>query len=136
MLYRQNRKRTYSIALLLSITFVLQFSITPNAYTHNNRSNQSNYQPFTQYGEVYTIKDYTGSELLSNTEINYIMVRNLKDFQRFLNRPFDIIVLSIFIFCILLIYRSSYHKKRKRRLPVMAASLGGHAPPVRLFSCL
>ena len=137
MLYRQNRKRTYSIALLLSVTFLLQYALTPNVFTYNiNRSDHKNYQPLTQYGEVFMVKDYTGSQLLSNTEISYIVVRNLKDFQRLLSRPSDIVILPIFAFFILLIYISTYNKKRQRRLSVMAASLGGHAPPAGLFSYL
>ncbi len=136
MLYRQNRKRSYSIALLLSVSFVLQFVATPNTYAYHNPSKQSNYQPYTAYGEEYFIRDYTGSELLGNAEIKYIVVRNQKDLQRILSRSSDVLVLSIFTLGILLTYISTYHKNRQERLPLMGAFLGGHAPPDRLYSYL
>lgn len=132
--YKKNLSASIRMSLLLSTTFLVHLMVTPLAYNQNiNPIPLKHINPFTQYNQVLITNDLNGYELLSRIEINPVISRNLRDFQKLLKRVLSASVLPFITFVILLIYTINYLKKKQRRRSLIASYLGGHAPPEMLY---
>lgn len=130
-LYRKSTNTFLRVSYLLSAVFLLQLIVTPISYTQglNIAPKQSN--PFRQHAQVFIISDFTGNEILTDVETNHFISRNLRDFQRLLNRILNTLSLPFVSFGILLCYFLPSFRKPEQNIPVLATSMGGHAPPQR-----
>lgn len=139
-IYKKNRAAFIQIAVSFCFIFILLIILTPLTYfkefnfiPHRRSSDTASEQsgPLERFGEAYIISDIAGNEILTNIEINFFISRYFRDFRRYLNPvnypfllpsiSFKILLLSILIFII----------RSWQQIPVMAISIGGHAPPRR-----
>ena len=86
--------------------------------------------PFQRDYESYIVADFTGIEVLTNMEVNYIINQNIRDFQRILNRASQPLVLPTIYLGILIYYIFYLYRKLDQKKSVLSTSNGGHAPPL------
>jgi hypothetical protein len=128
-LYRKSTKSFLDISCVLSAVFLLQLIATPISYTQGITIAPKQNNPFRQLGQVFIMSDFTGNEILTDVESNHVISRNLRDFQRLLNRILNTSALPLVSFAVLLCYYIPSFRKPEQKIPVLAISMGGHAPP-------
>jgi hypothetical protein len=134
MSYWSRHKSDPLLASLLSIVFLWQLTLLPQA-SHDNFTNDDHnyYTSFKQYEEAYIINEFTGNELLNYIEINHILGRNIRDFQRIFYRNMEAVLLPVISLGIALFYTLTCSRRLKQRISILSTSLGGHAPPDMVF---
>ena len=138
-LCRKRTKTFTGILFLFCAVFLLHLIITPMAVTKNSDnssaisrfSNATNKQsPFQLLAKSFIVVDFTGNEILTDMEINQVINRDLRDFQRLIDRTFNALVVSIVGLELTLYYMQSIIGKVDQRKPILSTSVGGHAPPM------
>lgn len=120
-----------AIAQLLSIVILVHLMLTPLAYTQKvDPVVTRRTLPLLQYEDVFLTNEVNNFELYGNIRISPVICKNLKEFQRLLQRMLDISLIPAVTYVILLVYTLTYYKKTQRRKSLLAISLGGHAPPM------
>ncbi|MHB8127834.1 MAG: hypothetical protein ACYDEX_02430 [Mobilitalea sp.] len=128
-LCRKSTKTFTCILFLLCAVFLLHLIITPMAV--NRFSNATNKQsPFHLLARSFIVVDFTGNEILTDMEINHVINRNLRDFQRQIARTFDALGVLVVGLGLMLYYMQSLIRKVDQRKPILSTSVGGHAPPM------
>ena len=126
--YQKRRMTNQFLVTSLNAAIVLQLILSPLVLSQSvNPSAQKQYLP--QCEEAFIMNDLNGYELLNNIGINHIIGRNVRDFQRLLSPVLDTDLLPILTLGILLVDTLTYLKKKRQCIPILATSLGGHAPP-------
>ena len=137
-IYKKNAATFMQILLTLCAVFLLHIILSPLAYLQEltfqsrvTRSSSSAKQtsPIERFGESYIISDFAGNDILTDFENNHIINRNLGDFRRLLINVINTFMLPLVSFGVLLYCVYIINKKPKQQIPVMAISIGGHAPP-------
>ncbi len=129
--YRRRSENIKRISLLIGTTIFMHLILTPLVCTKNPEpTTGKQHTSFTLSDDAYIINEVTNYELLSDVKIKSIVSRNLRDFVRLFKRVLDTAVLPIISIAILLIYTLTYFGEIHSRKPLLAFSLGGHAPPV------
>lgn len=130
-IYNKRADAMIAIALLLSIAILVHLMLTPLAYTQKlDPKVAKRTLPLLQYEDVFVTNEVNNFELFGNIRISPVICKNLKEFQRMLQRMLDISLIPAVTYVILLVYTLTYYKKTRRRKSLLAISLGGHAPPV------
>jgi predicted PurR-regulated permease PerM len=127
--------------LIIGAVFLMHLIMAPLTFTQiqstvKNVDRAGNvpkpYSPFQHVGESFIISDFSGIEILTNMEVNHIIDRNIRDFQRIINRSFQSTVLPIINLGILIYYSLYVSRRLYQKKSVLATSNGGHAPPQRM----
>ena len=84
-----------------------------------------------QAGKTSFFTEFNGNEILSDLEYKLTVNRNIQNLQNNMLRIFNLIIPFMGL-GVLLYYYGYVIKKKKKIIPVMATSLGGHAPPQSL----
>jgi hypothetical protein len=130
-IYNKRTDTMTAIAQLLSIVILVHLLLTPLAYTQKVDPKVARRTlPLLQYEDVFLTNEVNNFELFGNIRISPVICKNLKEFQRLLQRMLDISLIPAVTYVILLVYTLTYYKKTRRRKSLLAISLGGHAPPV------
>ena len=130
-IYNKRTDTMTAIAQLLSIVILVHLLLTPLAYTQKvDPVVARRTLPLLQYEDVFLTNEVNNFELFGNIRISPVICKNLKEFQRLLQRMLDISLIPAVTYVILLVYTLTYYKKTRRRKSLLAISLGGHAPPV------
>ncbi len=130
-IYNKRTDTMIAIAQLLSIVILVHLMLTPLAYTQKvDPVVTRRTLPLLQYEDVFLTNEVNNFELYGNIRISPVICKNLKEFQRLLQRMLDISLIPAVTYVILLVYTLTYYKKTQRRKSLLAISLGGHAPPM------
>jgi hypothetical protein len=136
--YRKNTRPFISILLIIGIVFFMHLIITPLSLTQGQssvgrvadaRESTTARTPIRLFGKSFIVADFTGNEILTDMEIIYTINRDIRDFQRIINRLLQSLGLSIISLSILIYYILYSYKKMEQKKSVLAISIGGHAPP-------
>ncbi len=129
-IYNKRADAMLVIALLLSAIILIHLMLTPLAYTQKLDLKVTRHTlPLLQYEEVFLTNEVINFELFGNIRISPVLCKNLKEYQRLLQRMFYISLVFAVTYVILLVYTLTYDKKIRRKRSLLAISLGGHAPP-------
>ena len=136
MCFGNRRMKSFvSIQVLLSVLFVLQLAMSPLAYSKIiSPAERATGGPLSRYQEVYIINDVALNEVLNIINLNRIISKYSKDVQRLISRLQEVWMAPVVLLGILLIYTAAHFKVLRQRKPILATSLGGHAPPAEINS--
>jgi uncharacterized membrane protein AbrB (regulator of aidB expression) len=137
-IYKKHTQPFISLLLLIGVVFLMHLIATPLSNIQNQSAITSTtssgdvsktHLPFQRAYESFFVADFTGIEILTNVEVNYIINQNIRDFQRILNRAFQPLVLPTIYLGILIYYILYLYRKLDQKKSVLSTSNGGHAPP-------
>lgn len=133
-----NIKKTrwiYHIMPFVIVTVFLCLVIAPSDYTYTKNDiatlnhvgvivqDQLSLKPV----RIYYITG-AGNEILNDIEANLTIVRSLHDYKNIIYRIFNIL-LSTIEFGVFIYFLGYFIRRKKQHIPIMAMSIGGHAPP-------
>lgn len=140
-----NIKKTkwiYRVIPLYIVAILLCLAITPSENTYaKNYTTKSILMgtivkelPSWQTVRIYSIVG-AGNETFNEIETYLTISKSFRDFKSTIYRIFNILLTTIefgvFIYCL-----GYFIKKKKQHIPIMATSIGGHAPPKVLRAIL
>jgi hypothetical protein len=136
MCFGKKRMKSFvRLQVLLSVLFVVQLAMSPLAYSKLiSPEDRTAGGPLSRYQEVYIINDVALNEVLNIINLNRIISKNSKDVQRLVSRFQEVWMAPVVLLGILLIYTATHFQVLRQRKPILATSLGGHAPPAELIS--
>jgi hypothetical protein len=136
--YKKNTRSFISILLIVGIVFFMHLIITPLSLTQGLSTGTrvagtgvatTARTPIRLFGKSFIVADFTGNEILTDMEIIYTINRDLRDFQRIINRLLQSLGLSFVSLSVLIYYILYSYIKVEQKKSVLAISIGGHAPP-------
>jgi len=137
-IYKKSTATFIRISLMLGAVFLLQHITAPISYIQGlnfysgktpSSTRVKHTYPVHNFTEYYIIADFTGTEILTDIEINHAISNNQGDFQRLMSRVMNTLYLPLISFGILLYCFCAIKKRPEQIIPVIARSIGGHAPP-------
>jgi hypothetical protein len=142
-IYKKHTRPFIQLLLIIAAVFLLHLIITPLSLTQSQSTATKvgssgdvakTQSPFHLFGESFIVTDFNGIEVLTDIGINYVINRNIRDFQRIINRVFLSLVVPLINLGIMIYYILHYYRKKlEQRKSVLAISIGGHAPPRMLL---
>lgn len=134
----RSAKPFYRMMSLISAAFLFCFIVTPSVYSRpdGNLSGSGGVGkdliriPSKNDTTAFISTVFIKSELLSDIEINYVIHNSFKLVRNLPGTGLYALAFSLISYCIIVSYMKCYIRKSDQQVPLLASSMGGHAPPV------
>ncbi len=138
MNFSRKKTRKYASFLLLpAMILVLCFTLITPLYYQNVKELSGKNMPYHTseknplvYKELtLIITVFTENEILTNAANHHIINRGVQDGRQLITVISCILAILVSGYVILLQYMRCYRRKTSNHVPLLALSIGGHAPP-------